>query len=110
MRFRNLLDEANASAQLLGGRDLCIEPLGDFLGLGLGRLDTSLEHDIGARDLGVLLLVPDADDADVSDILAADELGFEFGRGDLEALCGGSRVSVTYKRRVWVGCEWYGYI
>lgn len=35
----------------------------------------------------MLLLVPDADDADIGDVLAADELGFELGGWDLEALC-----------------------
>lgn len=110
MRFRNLLDEANASAQLLGGRNLCIEPLGDFLGLGLGLFDTGLEHNVGARDLGVLFLVPDTDDADISDIVAADEFGLEFGGGDLEALC--SRVESVSHTRDEFGwdAEWYGFI
>jgi hypothetical protein len=58
----------------------------------------------------VLLLVPDTDDADVSDIVTADEFGLEFGGRDLEALCCGSRVSVTYKRRAGMECEWYGFL
>lgn len=86
LRLGDLLDEAHASAQLLGRRNLGIEPLGDVLSPGFRLFDARLEHDVGARDLGVLLLVPDTNDADVGNVFAAVELGFELCGGYLEAL------------------------
>lgn len=63
------------------------DPIGDLLGEVFRPLDTRFRDDVGAGDLGVLLVVPDADDADVVNVLAADELGFQLCGRDLETLC-----------------------
>lgn len=94
LRLGHLLDEAHASAQLLGRPNLGVEPPDYVLGPGLRLFDAGLEHDVGARDLGVLHLVPDADDADVGDVFAAVELGLELCGGDLEALWKWTMVSL----------------
>lgn len=49
----------------------------------------------------MLHLVPDADDADVGDVFAAVELGFELCGGDLEALW--SRKRLVTLHAAWIG-------
>lgn len=92
MRLGHLLDEAHATAQLLGRRDALVQPGDNIICQRLALLDALADNHIRARDLGVLLLVPDADDADIGDVLAADELGLELGGRDLKALCSCSQL------------------
>ncbi len=96
LRLGHLLDEPDAAAQLLRRRDPLVEPGYNLLCLGFAGLLARGQDNVGARDLGVLLAVPGANDADVGDVLAADDFGLELGGGDLEALCGEDEMLVQY--------------
>lgn len=77
----------DSAPELLGMGDAGGHPVGNLLGEVIRPLDTGFGDDVGAGDLGVLLVIPDADDADVVNVLAADELGFQLCGRDLETLC-----------------------
>lgn len=76
LRLRNLLDKSHTTTQSLRRSDSLTEPLHDILFQLFGLLDIRTHNDICTGYFGMLLVVPDTNDADVVDVFAAEEFGF----------------------------------
>lgn len=76
LRLRNLLDESHTTAQSLRRSDSLTQPADDILFQLICLLDIRTHNDISAGYFGVLVVVPDTDDADVVYVFATEEFGF----------------------------------
>lgn len=86
LRLGNLGDEPHTAAQSLWGRDTPADPFCNLLGKLVARLNACPRRNVGARDLGVLLVVPDAHDAAVGYLVVPVKNLVKLGGGHLEAL------------------------
>lgn len=84
-------------------RRLPHKPLHDIRRKRVAPGYSHLRHDVGARDLGLSLRMPDPDNAGVGDVRAGEEEALQLGGGNLEAARRWMLVTLERLRPIWGG-------